>query len=155
MIGDPNQSASPDMPGDSYPPSVPAPLVQPSAPPGGPPPATPGEGKTPGVQITIDEFARLDLRVARVVEAEFHPKADRLLKLQIDLGSERRQIVAGIARHYRPEDLVGRLIVVVANMKPAMLRGEPSQGMLLAASWGEVVSLLVPDQGVAPGSEVH
>ncbi|MBD3160692.1 MAG: methionine--tRNA ligase subunit beta [Candidatus Latescibacteria bacterium] len=85
-------------------------------------------------EIGIEEFARLDLRIARVVRAEPHPNADRLLKLAIDLGGEERQIVAGIAERYRPEDLEGRLIAVVANLKPVKLRGEESRGMLLAAS---------------------
>lgn len=105
--------------------------------------------------LSIDEFARLELRIARVLEAEPHPNADRLLKLQIDLGSEQRQLVAGIASSYRPEDLVGRSIVVVANLKPARLRGELSQGMILAASEGEVISILVPDRPVSPGSVVR
>lgn len=115
-----------------------------------------GEGTKAGEQpiLTIDDFARLDLRIATVVQAEAHPNADRLLKLQIDLGSERRQLVAGIASWYRPEDLIGRRIVVVTNLKPARLRGELSQGMLLAASDGETVSILRPDQDLPPGSRV-
>jgi methionyl-tRNA synthetase len=114
----------------------------------GPPPE--GDGL-----LSIDEFARVDLRVARVTAAEPHPNADRLLKLQIDLGGEERQLVAGIAASYRPEDLVGRSIIVVANLKPARLRGELSQGMLLAASSGETISLLVPDRDVPPGSRIR
>jgi len=105
--------------------------------------------------ITIEEFARLDLRVGRVVTAERHPKPDRLLKLQVDLGGETRQLVAGIASCYQPEDLAGRLIVVLANLKPARLRGEISQGMLLAAAWGERISILAPDQELPPGSQIH
>ncbi len=127
---------------------------------------TPDEGRTPPAGpdepqhkpeprlLGIEEFARLELRAAKILEAAPHPNADRLLKLQIDLGSEQRQLVAGIAASYRPEDLVGRTIVVVANLKPARLRGELSQGMLLAASDGDVVSLLVPDKPVSPGSAV-
>lgn len=102
----------------------------------------------------IDEFVRWDLRVALVVAAEPHPRADRLIKLRVDLGAEERQIVAGIAACYRPEDLVGRKIIVVANLKPAKLRGEESQGMLLAASAGERISILQPDQDLPPGSKV-
>ena len=105
--------------------------------------------------IAIEEFSRLDLRVARVAAAERHPKADRLLKLQVELGGETRQIVASIAGSYAPEELLGRLIVVVANLKPARLRGEVSQGMLLAASDGEVISILSPDRPVPPGAQVH
>ncbi len=86
-------------------------------------------------QINFDEFAKVDLRVARVVEAEPHPNADRLLKLKVDDGSgEPRQICAGVRAFYKPEDLVGRLIVIVANLAPRQIRGEESRGMLLAAS---------------------
>ena len=84
-------------------------------------------------EVTIDEFSRFDLRIALIVSAEPHPNADRLLKLQIDIGTEERQIVAGIAESYRPEELIGMSIAVVVNLKPAKLRGEWSQGMLLAA----------------------
>jgi methionyl-tRNA synthetase len=109
--------------------------------------------------ITFDDFAKLDLRVATVVEAELHPNADRLLKLQVDLGSERRQICAGIKGHYEPADLVGRQIIVVANLAPRKIRGEESNGMLLAASVEEDgqtqnVVLLAPGSQVPAGSSV-
>ena len=84
--------------------------------------------------ITIDEFKKVDLRVAKVVECENVPKTDKLLKLQVEIGSERRQIVAGIAQHYKPDELVGKSVVVVFNLRPAKLMGHESQGMLLAAS---------------------
>ena len=109
---------------------------------------------TEASEITIEDFLKLDLRIARVAHAEPHPNADRLLKLRIDLGGEERQIVAGIASAYQPEELVGRLIAVVANLKPVKLRGEWSQGMLLAASSEGAVSLLSPDQEIPPGSAV-
>lgn len=99
--------------------------------------AGPTQGKQPEPKpmVKIDEFARLDLRVARVTHAENHPSADRLLKLQVDDGSGTpRQICAGIRGAYQAEDLVGKLIVIVANLEPRMLRGEESRGMLLAAS---------------------
>lgn len=108
-------------------------------------------------QISIEEFSRIQLRVATVVAAEKHPNADKLLKLSVDLGGgERRQIVAGIARHYAPADLVGKQIVVVANLRPAKLRGEVSQGMLLAASTedGAQVIVVSPEKPIAPGSRV-
>ncbi|MCC6681101.1 MAG: methionine--tRNA ligase subunit beta [Phycisphaeraceae bacterium] len=111
-------------------------------------------------QITFDDFARLELRVATVLEAEAHPQADRLLKLQIDLGGEKRQICAGIRTYYQdPQSLVGRQIVVVANLVPRTIRGEISNGMLLAASVmdGEQVNdvvLLAPDKPVPAGSRV-
>lgn len=98
--------------------------------------------------------APLELRVAEVTEAGEHPNADRLLVLQIDLGyGERRQLVAGLAGVYEPEALVGKRIVVVANLKPAKLRGEVSEGMLLAAHGEEAVGLLLaPD--AAPGTSL-
>ena len=106
-------------------------------------------------RITIDQFLEADLRVARVLAAEPVPEADRLLKLEIDLGSERRQIVAGIARSYEPSALVGRLIIVVANLEPARIRGVESQGMLLAADLGgrPVLAGFVDD--VVPGTRVR
>ena len=85
-------------------------------------------------EITFDDFMKLDLRVATIVEAEPHPNADRLLKLQVDLGDEKRQICAGIKEFYDPENLIGKQIVVVANLAPRKIRGEVSNGMLLAAS---------------------
>jgi len=107
---------------------VSAPAAQPGA-----GPINPAEG--PGAtQITIDDFARVDLRVARVLVAERVPKADKLLRLEVDLGYETRQILAGIAQYYEPEKLVGRKIVVVANLAPRKMRGLESNGMLLAAS---------------------
>ncbi|HET7558558.1 MAG TPA: methionine--tRNA ligase [Limnochordia bacterium] len=117
-------------------------------------PETPDANEGDGL-IDIDQFAKVKLRLAEVVAAERHPNADRLLKLQVDLGGERRQIVAGIAKHYTPEQLVGRRIVVVANLKPATLRGEKSEGMLLAASSGEKLSLLSVEGDLPPGSEVR
>jgi methionyl-tRNA synthetase len=104
--------------------------------------------------VSYDDFARLDLRVARVMRAERVEKADRLLRLVILVGDEERQIVAGVAQHYAPEDLVGRQIVVVANLEPATIRGVESRGMLLAASGGEVLALLAPDKEVAEGTRV-
>lgn len=95
----------------------------------------------------------LDLRVARVQRARSHPNADRLLVLDIDLGDEQRQIVAGIAAHYHPTDLDGLHIVVVANLQPARLRGEISQGMLLAAQNDDTLGLLLaPD--APPGTRL-
>jgi methionyl-tRNA synthetase len=84
--------------------------------------------------ITIDDFAKVDLRVAHVLVAERVPKADKLLRLEIDLGYEKRQILAGIAQYYEPEKLIGRKIVIVANLAPRKMRGLESNGMLLAAS---------------------
>ncbi len=95
--------------------------------------------------ISYDDFAKLDLRVARVLEARPHPNADKLLLLQVDVGEEQKQIVAGIRLHYTPEQLVGKRIVIVNNLAPVMLQGETSNGMLLAATSGDKVIVLTPD----------
>jgi methionyl-tRNA synthetase len=115
---------------------------------------TPPAGDSGSPLYPIEEFVKWDLRVARVIAAEPHPRADRLLKLRVDVGDGERPLVAGIASCYRPEDLVGRTIIVVANLRPAKLRGEESQGMLLAAAAGDAISLLQPDQDLPPGSKV-
>ena len=107
--------------------------------------------------ITIEQFREVQLRVATVRSAEPHPNADRLVVLRVDLGGEERQLVAGIRAHYDPASLVGRQVVVVANLAPAMLRGVESNGMVLAAAdeaSGKVV-LLRPDEAVAAGSVVR
>jgi tRNA-binding protein len=106
--------------------------------------------------ITYDEFAKVKLRVGRVLEAAEHPKADKLLVLKVDLGDEQRQIIAGIKGHYRPEDLIGTNIIIVANLAPRMMRGLESQGMLLAASTPDhaQVILLTTREPIAPGSAV-
>lgn len=119
----------------------------------------------PKPPIAFDEFAKVDLRVARVVAAEPHPNADKLLKLQLDDGSGvPRQICAGIRAYYQPQDLVGRLIVIVANLAPRVIRGEESRGMLLAASdipkeaadanTARSVVILQPAGDLPPGSVV-
>ena len=95
--------------------------------------------------LAYEDFAQLDLRIAKVLEARPHPNADKLLLLQVDVGDEQKQIVAGIRQHYTPEQLVGRRIVIVNNLAPALLRGEASHGMLLAATSGAQVVLLGPD----------
>ena len=105
--------------------------------------------------ITYADFAKLELRVAKVIEARPHPNADRLLLVQVDLGDEQKQVVAGIRQHYTPEQLVGKLIVIVNNLEPAMLRGESSNGMLLAATSNEkVVVLTVDDPDCAVGAKI-
>ncbi|MEQ8317132.1 MAG: methionine--tRNA ligase subunit beta [Phycisphaerales bacterium] len=112
-------------------------------------------------EIVFEDFARVDLRVAKILEAVDHPKADRLLKLTLDDGSGTpRQICAGIKGHYDPADLVGKSIVVVANLAPRQLRGEESRGMLLAGSDAakgqeeRTVVLLSPMADLPPGSIV-
>lgn len=107
------------------------------------------------VDITYEDFAKLQLRTGKIVEAIRHPKADRLLVLKVDIGeAQPRQIVAGIAAVYAPEALIGQQIVVVANLKPAKLRGVMSEGMLLAAGGPEVAALVRPIQELPPGTVV-
>lgn len=110
----------------------------------------------PAATIQYDDFAKLDLRVGRVLEAAAHPNADRLLVLKVDIGSEQRQLVAGIRGYYEPEQLVGKLIVVLKNLAPRAMRGVESQGMLLAASTEDRAQVIVlsPSADIAPGSKI-
>jgi methionyl-tRNA synthetase len=122
------------------------------APPAPAPPAA--AAPTDGPRIPIDEFARIDLRVARVLAAEALPKSRKLLKLTVSLGAEERTVVAGIAEHYAPADLVGKTVVVVANLAPARLMGVESQGMILAGEAGGALAVLVPERELPPGAKV-
>lgn len=112
--------------------------------------------------ITYDEFKKLDFRVAKVMQSEQVPGTKNLLKLQIDLGPlGQRQIVTGLAQYYSAESLVGRQLIVLVNLKPAIFRGEKSEGMLLAAEVGKQgdseyqVVLVVPEKDLPPGTPVH
>jgi len=110
----------------------------------------------PAAEITIDDFARVDLKLGKVLEAERIEGADKLLKLLIDLGEDQpRQVVAGIAQHYAPEEIEGRQVVVVANLKPVSLRGVESRGMVLACVDGKSVRVVSPDMEMKPGSKVR
>ncbi len=106
--------------------------------------------------IQYDDFAKIDLRVAKVLEASEHPNADRLFVLKIDLGTEQRQLCAGLRGFYEADQLVGKNIIVVANLAPRKLRGEVSQGMLLAGSPEDraQVIILTTDEDLPPGSKV-
>ena len=104
--------------------------------------------------ISIDDFSKTQLRTARVLAAERVEGANKLLKLQIEIGTERRQLVAGIAEYYAPETIIGRTIIVVANLKPAKIRKIESQGMLLAAKSGKELKLLTVDGEIASGATV-
>jgi methionyl-tRNA synthetase len=141
----------------SEPPVIPQPIPVASTPttttaqapvaPPAPPPTIPA-------QITIDEFMKIQLKTAKVISAERVPKSEKLLKLQVSLGTEQRQIVAGIGKKYDPEALVGKTIVIVANLKPAKLMGIESQGMVLAAGDSEVRGLATILEEVDPGTKV-
>jgi methionyl-tRNA synthetase len=113
-----------------------------------------GKNSEPAGPATKDQFSRIDLRVAEIVAAESVPKSKKLLKLTVSLGSEQRTVVAGIAEHYRPADLVGKKVVIVANLEPARLMGIESQGMVLAASTAEGLSILTLDRDLPPGAKV-
>lgn len=110
----------------------------------------------PGIlpQIEINDFAKLDLRVAKVVSCEKVNKSEKLLKLQLDIGIETRQVVSGIAKYYKPEDLVGKKVVMIANLKPAKLMGIESQGMILAAGNGDKLALVTVDGDIPVGSKI-
>lgn len=126
---------------------APAPAPQPAA--AAPVPAAP-------VKVTIDDFRKLEFRIGKVLSVKDHPKADRLYVLEVDLGTEKRQIVAGVKAFYKPEELTGQNVVIVANLAPAMLRGVESQGMMLAATTADSVAVLTPDprKASAPGQKV-
>ena len=126
-------------------------------------PASPPAASTPAAtapaadvkpNVTYETFAQLDLRVATVLEAREHPNANKLLLLKIQVGDVVKQIVAGIKAHYAPETLIGSQIIIVNNLEPAMLRGEESQGMLLAASDATSVVLLRPEKPISSGAKV-
>jgi len=105
-------------------------------------------------EITIDDFMKVDLRVAQVLHAEPVQNADKLLKLQLDLGYEKRQVVSGIAKFYKPEDLTGKKVICVTNLKPVKLRGELSQGMILAGEENGVLSLATVDEKLPNGTKI-
>ena len=119
-------------------------------------PATPAAAPASPAQITIDEFMKIQLKTAKVLTAERVPKSEKLLKLQVSLGegAEQRQIVAGIGKKFEPEALIGKTIIIVANLKPAKLMGIESQGMVLAAGDSEVRGLATILEEVDPGTKV-
>ena len=116
--------------------------------------SAPAPTEEPVAEIGIEEFMKVDLRVARILEADYVDGADKLLKLTLDLGNGRRQVFSGIRSAYRAEDLPGRLTVVVANLKPRKMRFGLSEGMVLAASGGDGIFLVAPDSGAEPGMRV-
>ncbi len=117
--------------------------------------AGPTETVTATPEISIEDFAKIDLRVAKIIAAEKVEKADKLLKLEVELGDERRTVVSGIAKKYQPADLVGKSVVLVANLKPVKLRGILSQGMILAAGDGDNLEVLMPSEQIPSGEKVR
>jgi methionine--tRNA ligase beta chain len=104
--------------------------------------------------VSFKEFQSLDLRVGKILAAENVPNADKLYKLSVDMGKKKITLVAGLRTYYKPEDMKGKKIIVVVNLDPVILRGVKSEGMLLAAQDGQVVSLLTVDKDVKPGSKI-
>jgi len=105
--------------------------------------------------ISLDDFKKLDLRIAKIIKAEKVEGSDKLLKLEIDLGYEQRQILAGIAQFYEPQKLIGQEIIVLANLQPRVIRGLESRGMLLAAiDTDATIAILKPDKELTPGSKI-
>ncbi|MGC8572682.1 MAG: methionine--tRNA ligase subunit beta [Caldisphaera sp.] len=109
-----------------------------------------------GEAVDYSEFSKIDLRVGKILSVELVPNSRKLLKLMVDLGTEQRQILAGLQKWYKPEELVGKLVIVVANLKPKVMGGLESQGMILAAPCGEDQKpvILTPLEPVNPGSKV-
>jgi methionine--tRNA ligase beta chain len=105
--------------------------------------------------IKFEDFEKIDFRVGKILKVEKIEKSEKLLKLVIDLGKEKRQLVAGIGKFYKPEDLIGKEIVVVANLEPKKIMGIESQGMLLAADVGGEPVILIPEKEVPPGTIIH
>ena len=106
------------------------------------------------VLITFDEFKKIEIRTAKILDVRDHPDADKLYIVDIDLGSEKRQIVAGIKKHYTPQELIGKDVAVIVNLQPAVIRGVESNGMLLAASDSEMLSILTLDKSLPLGSTI-
>lgn len=104
--------------------------------------------------VSFEEFKKLDIRIAKVLEVKDHPNADKLFLLSIDTGEKQKQIIAGIRNFYKKEDLLGKQIVVVDNLEPVTLRGESSEGMLLAAQDEGEISVLIPDKPIKQGAKV-
>ena len=105
--------------------------------------------------ISIEDFKKVELKVGRVLSTESVEGSEKLLKLRVQIGDEERQIIAGIAKQYSIEELVGRLIIVVANLEPRILMGFESQGMILAAGDGETIGLLMPDKDIPSGTTIR
>lgn len=104
--------------------------------------------------ITIEEFKKIDLRIGKILEVNLHPNADKLYCVSVDVGDQKKNLVAGIRSQYKPEELVGKQVVIVNNLQPATLRGVESQGMILVASDGQIMSLISPEKEISPGSTI-
>ena len=106
------------------------------------------------MEISYDEFKKMDLRVGKILEVEDHPNADKLYLVTVDIGSEQRKLVAGIKPSYSKEELIGKSVVVLTNLAPKTIRGVESKGMVLASISGETLGILTVEKGIPPGSPV-
>ena len=104
-------------------------------------------------KITIEEFKKIDLRVGKIIEVK--DLTEKLYVLKVDLGNEVRTVIAGIKKWYKPEELIGKYVILVANLEPKEIRGVKSEGMILAADDGETVSLITVDKEVKPGAKIY
>jgi methionine--tRNA ligase beta chain len=118
------------------------------------PPVTPPVTQPVKPLLTLDEFKKIELKVAQIKDVAEHPNADKLYVINVDVGNATKQIVAGIKKGYTREELVGKFVVLVNNLAPAVLRGVESQGMLLAASDQDSIAVLSPDKPMKPGSSI-
>lgn len=107
------------------------------------------------MMVNIEDFSKLELKVGKIIDVSDHPKADKLYILKVDIGEKQIQLVAGIKNFYSKEELKNKLIVVLVNLEPKALRGVVSEGMLLAAQYKDIISILTPDKNVAPGSIIR
>ncbi|MFH1867662.1 MAG: methionine--tRNA ligase subunit beta [Candidatus Omnitrophota bacterium] len=105
--------------------------------------------------VTFDEFKKLDIRTAKIIDVRDHPSADKLYVVDVEIGEDKRQIVAGIKKYYTPQDLIGKNIAVITNLEPALIRGVESNGMLLAASDDNNLSVLTLDKDMPSGSTIR
>ena len=108
-------------------------------------------------EVKFSEWQRLDLRVGKIISVEDHPNADKLYVVEVDLGKEKRKLVAGLKQHYKPKELIGKLCIVAANLEPAVLRGVKSEGMILAAVSEDKtkVRLIKPDKDIELGAKIQ
>lgn len=104
--------------------------------------------------VSFEDFKKLSIKIARIKEVKDHPNADKLYVVKVDIGGEEKELVAGIKKAYKPKELTGKLVVVVANMEPATIRGVESKGMILAAQDGETMAVICPDKDISPGTTV-
>lgn len=104
--------------------------------------------------VPFEDFKKLSIKIARIKQVKDHPNADKLYIIKVDLGSEERELVAGVKKAYKPEELEGKLVVVADNLEPATIRGVESRGMILAAQDGDKLAVIGPDKELAPGSIV-